>query len=270
MTRGASLDNRVPKVAGWFQDGFHRFLRRFLRRQFHAIAIDQNGLDVVRNLDPDLPLLVYGNHPSWWDPLVAHFLNRNLLQNRQFYAPIDATALEQYKVFAKLGFYGVEMNSKSGAANFLKTSLAILESPGTAIWMTPEGQFTDVRRHDVPLMPGLSHLCSKLDRGVAMPLVLEYVFWDERLPACLALIGEPLVLTSESQVSKQELDQELTLRMRNAQTKLAELAIQRSSAPFENLLAGKRGAGVFYDSLRRLKSWATGSSFRASHGEQFE
>ena len=100
--QAASKTTSVPHVAGWFQNGFHRFLRRYLKRHFHTIAIDRDSRSSLI-VDDDQPLIVYGNHPSWWDPLIAHFLNRSLFPNRQFYAPIDADALEQYKVFANLG-----------------------------------------------------------------------------------------------------------------------------------------------------------------------
>ena len=180
-------DPNVPHVPAWFQSGFHGFLRPFLKRHFHAIAIERRSR-CESSMGDTAPLIVYGNHPSWWDPLIAHFLNRTLFPGRQFHAPIDAEALEQYRVFGKLGFYGVRLNTTSGAAAFLKQSMAILGSGGTAIWITPEGRFSDARDHSAELMPGLAHLCTRMSMGWALPLALEYVFWDERLPVCLAKI----------------------------------------------------------------------------------
>ena len=269
MSPNAAAENRVPPVAGWFQDGFHRFLWRYLKRNFHTIAIARDFRPEQRIAD-DEPLIVYGNHPSWWDPLMAHYLNRTLFPERQFYAPIDAAALEQYKVFAKLGFYGVKMDSGSGAADFLKTSSAILNAGDTAIWMTPEGQFTDARDYSVPLMPGLAHLCNKMDRGVVVPLALEYVFWEERLPECLSLFGDPIPIAEYQSLSKPEWSEKLDAALRQSQAKLSELAIARSSQPFDNLLSGTSGAGFFYDTFRRAKSLVTGKKFQRSHGDQFE
>lgn len=259
----------VPNVTGWFQNGFHGFLRPFLRRHFHAIAIERNSR-CESSLDDPTPLIVFGNHPSWWDPLIAHFLNRVLFPSRQFYAPIDADALEQYRVFGKLGFYGVHMNTTSGAAAFLKQSSAILGSGGSAIWMTPEGQFADVRDHSAELMPGLAHLCTRMSSGWVLPLALEYVFWDERLPVCLAKLGRPLSIVEQSQLAKAQWNELLTSRLRETQSGLAKLAIARSSEPFDDLITGSAGAGFVYDSFRRLKSWSRGQRFRSRHGKQFE
>jgi 1-acyl-sn-glycerol-3-phosphate acyltransferase len=266
---GMAEPHDFPHVPIWFQNGFHGFLRPFLRRHFHAIAVArENRCD--RELVDTVPLIVYGNHASWWDPLIAHFLNRQLFPGRQFYAPIDADALQQYRVFGKLGFYGVRMNTTSGAAAFLKRSNTILAAGSTAIWMTPEGRFADARDHSAPLMPGLAHLCTRMSEGVVVPLALEYVFWDERLPVCLTRWGTPLLVSQHPSCSKADWSERLTVHLRQTQQRLAELAIARSSSAFDNLIRGQSGAGLVYDSFRRVKSWACRQPFRARHGEQFE
>jgi len=260
----------LPRVPGWFQNGFHGFLRPFLKRHFHAIAIERRSR-CESSLDESGPLIVYGNHPSWWDPLIAHFLNRTLFPDRQFYAPIDADALEQYRVFGKLGFYGVRMNTASGAAAFLKQSTAILETGGdTSIWMTPEGRFADVRDHSAELMPGLAHLCKRMSAGNVIPLAIEYVHWDERLPVCLASMGAPITIADHRELDKAQWRELLTSRLRETQSGLSQLAMARSSEPFDNLIRGHAGAGRVYDSFRRLRSWMTGKRVRDQHGQQFE
>ncbi|TWU46887.1 lysophospholipid acyltransferase family protein [Rubripirellula reticaptiva] len=259
----------VPPVAKWFQNGFHRFLKPYLRRHFHAIAIEREsrcGAAVCC----DGPLIVYGNHPSWWDPMVAHFLNLTLFPGRQFRAPIAAEALAHYKVLAKLGFYGVQMDSVAGTARFLKQSNQILDSSTSSIWMTPEGRFADARDHREKLMPGLAHLCSRRSDGWVLPLALEYVFWDERLPVCLARLGVPIRISDHASLLKPQWNDQLQQSLRENQFRLAELAIARSSDPFDNLLMGKRGAGGVYEWTRRMKSLVTGNKFRSEHGSQFK
>ncbi|MCS7470240.1 lysophospholipid acyltransferase family protein [Stieleria sp. ICT_E10.1] len=259
----------VKKSAAWFLGGFHAFLRPYLRRHFHSIAIDRSTHPAA-DFASDAPLIVYANHPSWWDPLIAHFLHRALFPQRHFFAPIDSDALEQYSVFEKLGFYGVKLSSTSGAASFLKKSVSILNQPDSAIWITPEGRFADVRDHGAELMPGLSHLCKRSDHAVALPLALEYVFWEERLPVCLVSLGVPLRTGDYPEWSKPDWAKHLAGGLRDAQTRLAELTISRSCEPFDNLLSGTRGGGWVYDSCRRVKAMLTGKSFKAGHGDQFQ
>ncbi|MCO8120960.1 lysophospholipid acyltransferase family protein [Stieleria sp. TO1_6] len=264
-----TADDPVPPPATWFLNGFHRFLRPYLGRHFHTVAIER-----ASRLDPPIPeqtpVIVYANHPSWWDPLIAHYLHRQLFSPRHFFAPIDAEALQQYRVFEKLGFYGVQLSSQSGAAAFLKTSLSILDQPNSAIWITPEGRFVDSRDLSATLMPGLAHLCHRSQNVVAVPIALEYTFWDERLPVCLASLGTPIAASEHSQWDKPQWATELTAGLRSAQSQLSRLAIERSSEPFDNLLRGSTGSGWFYDSCRRIKSFATGGAFKANHGDQFQ
>jgi 1-acyl-sn-glycerol-3-phosphate acyltransferase len=268
MPDARSSDAPPPAVSQWLQTGFHAFIHPYLRRHFHCIGVCREGFD-LRRVEPGPPVIIFGNHPSWWDPLLAHYLNRRLLGGRQFHAPIDAAALRQYRVFEKLGFYGIELGTTSGAAAFLRTSMAILASGTTALWITPEGRFCDPRDHAAELMPGLAHLCTKLDRGLVIPMALEYPFWEERLPMCLANFGEPIDATTTRGWDKATWNAKLHQRLRSAQRDLSGVVIARESAAIDPLMLGRVGAGIFYDTMRRFKSWLTRSTFRPGHGEHF-
>ena len=65
-----------------------------------------------------LPLVIYSNHASWWDPLVGLVLKSEFFADRTPFAPMDAAMLERYKLFARLGFFGVEQHSRRGAIAF--------------------------------------------------------------------------------------------------------------------------------------------------------
>jgi len=282
-TIGGSGDSGVtpPPTSAWIQKGFHRFLRRYLKRHFFFIGLHRDGYnpEIATSDDrPGEPTIVYANHPAWWDPLIAHYVNDVLFNPRQFYAPIDAEALQQYRVFEKLGFYGIDLRSTSGAAAFLKTSMAILNAPETTLWITPEGRFCDPRDATAPLMPGLAHLCTKMSGlrdaggnsrgGRVIPMALEYLFWEERLPVCISRFGNPFRPAEHPSWDKTTWNTNLNERLRQTQRELASSAIARDPAAFESLMIGKVGAGMLYDTMRRLKSWMKWEKFRAEHGER--
>ncbi|MEM6776663.1 MAG: lysophospholipid acyltransferase family protein [Planctomycetota bacterium] len=282
MTQSSAQPKIVAKPADWFQNGFHHFLEPYLKRHFHALAVERRRSVATqfREIsartgepspleDPTTPLIVYSNHPSWWEPLTAHYVNRKLFDPCQFYAPIDADALQKYKVFEKLGFFGVDPKSSRGGAQFLRVANEIFQRPHTALWVTPEGRFADVRDHEPDLMPGMAHLCRKLQRAWVVPVAMEYVFWEERLPECLVQFGEMVSVTEFRDRDKQEWSRDLKHRLRDAQRRLAELVIARDSQPFENLMRGKQGTSGIYDFSRRLKAWMTGREFHPGHGRQF-
>ncbi|MDC0278702.1 lysophospholipid acyltransferase family protein [bacterium] len=224
---------------------------------------------VRETFDQRQPLIVYANHPSWWDPLIAHFLNQKLFSPRQFFAPIDAEALEQYRVLSKLGFYKVSVNHRQAIADFIRTSQAILNSGNSTIWITPEGRFTDARDHSASLMPGLAHLCKQTGRGYVIPLALEYVFWNEPRPVCLASFGNPQPMAELANLSKAEYSSHLEQSLRRVQTRLEQLAIQRQSEAFVPVLSGKSGPAGIYRIARQITGKMLRKPVRQRHGDQF-
>ncbi len=212
------------------------------------------------------PLIVYGNHSSWWDPMVCVLLAGALLPERSHYAPMDADALERYPILRQIGIFPVEMATARGAAQFLRTSQAILESSGV-LWVTPQGRFADVRE-PLAFKPGLGALAVRVPGVTLLPLAVEYTFWDERLPEALLRCGEPVKFATgtSADAATQHLEQALSMTMR--ELKAASMA--RDARVLHVLLSGGRGTGGFYALVRRLRGAFTGKRVRADHTERNE
>lgn len=217
-------------------------------------------------MPPDRPLIVYLNHPSWWDPLVCLEIALRLYPDRRHYGPIEAVALARYGFFGRLGFFGVEPGTARGARRFLDVSLDVLRRPAAALWVTPGGRSCDPRERPVVLQPGLGHLARRLKCGVVAPLALEYPFWDERFPEALARFGEP-VDVEDVGMRAADWNTLLTERLAEAQDLLAEDAKSRDLARFDTLLSGDAGVGGVYDLWRRVRARFRGERFRREHGE---
>jgi len=265
---GSGTDSRIratlPEIRPRFLRLFQLYTRGYLRRHFHALRLSRSGRPPREELTGQ-PLVVYLNHPSWWDPLVALFLAHRLFGDRRSYGPIDAQALGRYGFFRRLGFFGVEQGSTRGARRFLAIATALLERPDTALWITPEGRFSDPRERPVRLEPGLAHLARRLDRGVFLPLALEYPFWQERTPEALAAFGEP-VPAAELRGRPTEISADLAGRLEAAQDLLARDARERRAGGFDVLLSGRAGVGGLYDLWRALQVRLRGRRFERAHG----
>ena len=244
-----------PRVSTSFLRFFAYYSRVFLHRNMHSVR-------VVRGSEPSelagRPLIICMNHPSWWDPLVALTLARHTFPGRNHYAPIDAVALSKYPMFQWLGFFGIEPTSRRGAAEFLRKGQAILSDSNSALWVTGEGAFTDVRTRPVRLKAGVEHLVRHTD-AIVVPLAIEYVFWEERAPEVLACWGEPLLNAST---------QEIAARLENAMDRLAMLSQTRQAAAFDVVLSGSAGVGGVYDLWRSLRARLSGRRFVAHHGSE--
>lgn len=266
QSRGGVGRGELPEIRPWLLGLFRRYNRGYLRRHFHALRLSRAGRPPLAAL-AGKPLVVYLNHPSWWDPLVALFLAAELFGDRRSYGPIEAEAVERYGFFRRLGFFGVDRRSTAGARRFLETATAVLERPDTALWITPEGRFTDPRERPVRLETGLAHLARRLDRGVFLPLALELPFWDERTPEVLMRFGAPLPAAGlEGRVD--EIDTALAAGLEAAQDGLARESRARQQEDFEVLLPGRAGVGGVYDLWRSLAARLRGEHFLREHGRR--
>lgn len=268
----------LPRIDRWLMGGFERsFLPRYLRKHFHALAINREQLsdcDITRQDS----LVVYANHASWWDPMTAIYVRSRLFAQHAMYAPIDSQSLARYRIFNRMGFFGVAKDQRRGAVEFLRSSLRIASHPAASIWVTPEGRFCDVRDVQQPLMPGLAHLAVAIEKTALtanihssrvwfVPIAVEYVFWEERLPECLCWIGSPvLVQWGKPTAHKLAWGNRLTSILREAQRSLASASVARDVSKFETLLHGRTGSWGIYDAARRMLSRIRGEDISMEHG----
>ena len=182
-----------------------RYVRRYLRRHFNAVR-------VARETTPDLSageaVICFVNHPGWWDPLIAYFLNGQFLGGRTAYAPIDHTALEQYPVFRKLGFYGVDLNSLEGAKQFLAVTRELLNAFDDRDLDHSRRQIRGRAHSDLTFQPGLGHVAATAAGVTLLPIAVEYTFWEERTPEALIEFGRP-IRTQSGDKSKDDWQAEL-------------------------------------------------------------
>ena len=121
-----------------------------------------NALRVAAWGMPDVPtmapLVVYSNHPSWWDAAVYILVGGPVPPGHEGYAPIDAAMLRKYGFFARIGAFAVDLDSPRGAASFLRASADVLSRPERVLWVAAQGRFADPRQRPVGLRGGLGRL----------------------------------------------------------------------------------------------------------------
>ncbi|MFP4144869.1 MAG: lysophospholipid acyltransferase family protein [Phycisphaeraceae bacterium] len=245
---------RVPRRSPWLIRLFAAYVGGYARRHFHAVRVA--GQERLEAVDVEGPLVIYLNHPSWWDPLIGLLLARRFFPGRRHYAPIDEAMLSRYRFFDRLGFFGVEPGSMRGGLALLRASEAILGEADTALWLTAQGVFRDPRVRPVALRSGVGHVAARLGAGTVLPVALEYPFWQERLPEALVEVGEPVRVERGSGWSGEQWTRELAGRLEATMDRLAERAIERDAGGFRTLVAGRSGVGGVYDVWRRMRGEA--------------
>ena len=253
----------IPAISPTILRLFSSYSKWYVHRNFHSARLSVSSATAAIG---HIPIVIYLNHASWWDPLIGLLLARELWPDRRHFSPIDAAALERYPILARIGFFGVEANTPRGAAMFLKTSLNILQSPSAALWITGEGAFRDPRTRPTEVRPGLAHLARRIAPAVMLPLAIEYPFWEERFPEVLCRFGTPLD-TSGAALSTAQWRARLAEQMQINQDTLAAEAIARKAESFRTILRGRVGVGAIYDSWRWAMAKLRGEHFQRQHGE---
>ncbi len=256
------IAHTLPNPSGFLVRSFARYSKAYLARHFHSIRISRASAPVP-DADCQAPIVVYFNHPSWWDPLVAITLTQRYFPTRAAFAPIDSAALQKYAFFKWLGFFGVEQDTHRGAASFLRISTEILARPRTVLWITPQGHFRDPRARPVRFKAGLAHLAAKLPEAHFIPLALEYPFWEERTPEVLIRFGPRFI--PGIRCGSHELQRALERHLEQTMDALASESLSRDPARFEPLLAGRAGTGGIYQSWQRVRARIRGQEFHPEH-----
>lgn len=239
---------------------FALYIRWYMSRKFHAVRLSRSG---VPRFTPSAPLIVYSNHPSWWDPALYILLCNTLFRRYAGYGPMDAVALGKYGVLERMGVFGVPLDDRRGAAIFLHTALAVLKRPGSMLWITAEGAFTDARIRPIRLRPGLAHLARRVPGATILPLAIDYSFWNESRPEVLVRFGEPL--QSSSEPGGAEWLERLEHSLAQTMDALSQEAATRDPALFLPLIRGGAGIGGIYDAWRWSRAALHGRRFDPSH-----
>lgn len=240
---------------------FRLYLHWYFWRRFHAVRV---ALDGMPHPPAGRPLVVFSNHPSWWDPALFLLISEKFFPGRPGFAPMAQPELEKYGLFKRMGAFGIEPGTARGAARFLRICVAGLADPRAILWITAEGRFVDPRARPLHLQPGIAHLARRVQGAVFLPLAIEYNFWNESRPEALLRFGRPL--EADRELSVMQWTERLQAELAHAMDGLTALSIARRPADFRTVLQGSAGVGGVYDLARRARAALAGRRFDASHG----
>lgn len=228
---------------------FGRYARAYFGRHFAALRVSRSG-PVPSSLTNTI---LYANHPSWWDPMIMLMLAAGPLSNYRVFAPIEAASLERYPILKRFGLFPLDAGSLGGHRSFLETAGQLLESPDNVLAITAQGRFSDPRERPLSLRAGVAHLLEAYPDRVAIPVALEYTYWNGRLPEALVHFGRPV--RAERGAGIAHTNKRLDSALCEALDALADRAIERNSGLFDILVGRDRtDLDGIYGLIRRLVS----------------
>ncbi len=216
---------------------FLLYLRRLVRKSFHAVRIATGTREHLEALATSAaPGIAVMNHCSWWDPLTGLWLNDRFGGSRTLLAPMEAAQLRRFSFFRKLGVFGINPDSPE-AFEFMQTYLAeqLGSNPRSTLWITPQGQFTDVRE-PIRIRPGVAAIAAKLPHPApAISVAIEYAFWADQRPELLLRVAP---IDPPAEPSTTGWTRAIRDAMQSNAGALAQLSIKRDPQLFETLDGG--------------------------------
>ncbi len=163
------------------------YFRRLVRRAFHTVAA--RGLEHLRLLAKDRPVLLFCNHTNWWDGLILYLLSRQM-PHKAIYCMMEEKQLKHYRFFTWLGAFSVDLSSPLRSAASLRYAQRLLQKNETAIWIFPQGKLCR-QNEPMEIKPGTDYLAANAPNALLVPVALCYGFFREDRPNVLIEIGQP-------------------------------------------------------------------------------
>lgn len=190
----------LPKVWPAARSFFRWLARRRIGRRLDGLHV--SGLDPARALLAARPVLFAVTHVSRWDPLVLLVLDEALGGDGR--ALMDAGNLDRLPFFAWLGALPVDRSGAARVRSGLRAAAAVLDRPGRALWVFPQGRHRAPHLRPLELERGVAWLAT-LSGAMVVPVGLCYGFREREGPAAVVTFGVPIP-AQEFNLSRLELE----------------------------------------------------------------
>ena len=163
---------------------------------------------------------------------------------------MDITQLRRFKIFRRVGLFGIEPEHPETPGRMSAYVQEVFEKdPKTLLWITPQGQFTDVRAN-LNLRPGAAALAASQPDVSVFCVAVEYCFWQDQKPELFLRFRscetQDRSTSGWFRVMRQVMQENLDA--------LSALVIQRDPEAFNQPLGkGKAKTSRLYDWILRLR-----------------
>ena len=189
------------KKTVWFEKVFAVYNRNLIKRRFHSLQV--SGLDFLRDKNAEIPFIVYGNHSSWWDGLVAFEIFRQAKLDAFFM--MEERQLKNLFLFQRLGAFSIVRENGREAVKSINYSAELLKKSSRTLLIFPQAKIVSNDARPIKFYNGLSRIIEKIGKVYAIPLAMRYEFLGEFKPQIFVNIGLPeLIKTDEVFIAKEK------------------------------------------------------------------
>ncbi|GET33791.1 hypothetical protein PbJCM13498_26540 [Prolixibacter bellariivorans] len=107
----------------------------------------------------DEPILLIGNHFSWWDGFIAYRINRKFWK-KQFHVMMLEKELSQRMFLNNAGAYSINKGNRS-ILETMNYTAEILQTPNNLVVIYPQGRIQSLYNHSFSFEKGIRYLTNR-------------------------------------------------------------------------------------------------------------
>lgn len=250
--RSARTRADLPAIPAQHNRIMSALVYRFLARRSTWAHFDRVWLKVEGPLPhpADGPLIVYLNHPSWWDGYMAFLLSRVVLRDGfEPYVMMDERELRRYRFFAWCGSFSIDRQDARSAMRSVAYIARMLGARRErALWIFPQGELTPNDRRPLTIYPGVAHVVRRVGGALLWPVALRYEFRGEQRPEAFIRAGPPHY--AAAQLDTRALSAEVGRRLTHSVDALRDEVNAGNLEGYGTLLHGRPGVNRLFDAWR--------------------
>ena len=177
----------TAKKSAWFEKIFAIYCRNLFKRRFQSFNC--SGLDFISQRNSHLPLVIYCNHSSWWDGLVAFELSRTLKMDS--FVMMEEKQLKNLSLFRKLGAFSVIKENLREAVKSINYAANLLtEKRSRTLWIYPQGEILPNDLKPIKFFNGVSRIIEKIGKCEVVSMAIRYEFLGDYKPEVFVKFGK--------------------------------------------------------------------------------
>lgn len=225
----------TAKKSLWFEKVFAVYNRNLFKRRFHSFAAA--GLEnLTEKIAPIKPLIIYANHSSWWDGLIAFEIARRA--GLDSFILMERKQLEKLFLFRRLGAFSVVRENARSAVESINYAVRLLdENQRRALWIFPQGEILPNDARPLKFYRGAARIVEKSAVSIAaVPLAIRYEFLGEYKPEIFVKIGAPDIIANDKRFDSKELTKHFERQLTETLDELKTDVLTKNLNCYENII----------------------------------